>query len=190
MIAPKLILAALALSAVLCAGEKKSPQGHGEDESVAITATLVGPEELRDAFATDFDNNYTVLEVRIAPKGDKPYLVHLDDFILRSESSGEHSGPFLVASQIAGAGALVVQRKYGPKQNVNSPAPIESTKVEMKNDSKADPALEALKQKMLSEQTVSEPVSGLLFFPLAKEKPKNLILSYQTPQSRLRLSFK
>jgi len=184
------ILTAVAFCAVLCAADKKSPQGHGEDESVAITATVVGPEELRDAFATDFNNNYTVLEVRVAPKGDKPYLVHLDDFILRSESSGEHSGPFLVASQIAGAGALVVERTYGRKQNIDSPAPIESTKVKMKDDVSADPALDALKKKMLNEKTVTEPVSGLLFFPLAKEKAKNLILSYQTPQSRLRLSFK
>jgi hypothetical protein len=184
------MLAALSLCAVLCAADKKSPQGHGEDESVAITATLVGPEQLRDAFATDFNNNYTVLEVRVAPKGDKPYLVHLDDFILRSESSGEHSGPFLVASQIAGAGALVVERTYGHKANVDSPRPIEGTKVEMKDDAKADPALDALKKKMLSEKTVTEPVSGLLFFPLAKEKPRNLILSYKTPQGKLRLSFK
>ena len=190
MTAPKLIFAPIALCALLCAGEKKAPQGHGEDDSVAITATLVSPEQLRDSFATDFNNNYTVLEVRVAPKGDKPYLIHLDDFILRSESSGDHGGPFLVASQIAGAGALVVERTYGHKQNVDSPAPIESTKVQMKDDVNADPALEALKKKMLSEKTVSEPVSGLLFFPLAKEKPKNLILSYQTPTSRLRLTFK
>lgn len=190
MTAPKLIFAAVTLCAALCAADKKSPQGHGEDDSVAITATVVGPEQLRDSFATDFNNNYTVLEVRVVPKGDKPYLIHLDDFILRSESSGEHSGPFLVASQIAGAGALVVERTYGHKQNVDSPAPLESTKVKMKDDVNADPALDALKKKMLNEKTVSEPVSGLLFFPLSKEKPKNLILSYQTPTSRLRLSFK
>jgi hypothetical protein len=182
--------AALTLCTVLCAADKKSPQGHGEDESVAITATVVSPEQLRDDFATDFDNNYIVLDVRLAPKGDKPYLVHLDDFILRSESSGEHSGPFLVASQIAGAGALVVERVYGHKANVDSPRPLENTKVEMKDDAKADPALDALKKKMLSEKTVSEPVSGLLFFPLSKEKPKNLVLSYKTPQGKLRLSFK
>jgi hypothetical protein len=183
-------VAAVILCALLCAADKKPPQGHEEDESVAITATLLSPEQVRDAVGSDFDNNYAVLEVRVTPKGGMPYLVHLDDFILRSESSGEHSGPFLVASQIAGAGALVVERKYGNRSNVNSPRPLEGTNVEMKDDSKADPALDALKKKMLSEKTVSEPVSGLLFFPLAKEKPKNLILSYKTPRSKLRLSFK
>ena len=186
----KTILLAIAFCAVLGAGEKKSPQGQVEDESVAITATVLSPEQVKEAVGSDFDNNYIVLDVRVAPKGGKPYLVHLDDFILRSEQSGEHSGPFLTAGQIAGSGALVVARTYGNKPNPDSPAIIEGTKVTMKDDQKANPALDALKRKMLSEKTVSEPVSGLLFFPLAKEKPKNLILSCKTPQSRLRLSFK
>jgi hypothetical protein len=186
----KLLISAVVLCCVLTASEKKSPEGHGEDESVAITATLLGPQQLIDAVGSDFDNNYAVLDVRVTPKGGKPYLVHLDDFILRSESSGEHSGPFLVASQIAGSGALVVKHTYGNKVNADSPRPLEGTKVEMKDDAKADPALDALKKRMLAESTVTDPVSGLLFFPLAKEKPKNLILSYKTPQGKLRLSFK
>jgi len=190
MMFPKFILAALTLSTVLFAADKKSPQGHAEDESVVITATVLSQEQLKEAVGSDFGNNYTVLEVRLAPKGDKPYPVHLDDFILRSESSGEHSGPFSYASQIAGAGALVVEQTYGNRQNGDSPRPLEGTKVTMKDDAKGDDALDALKQKMLTEKTVSEPVSGLLFFPLTKEKPKNLILSYKTPQSKLRLSFK
>jgi hypothetical protein len=186
---PKLLISAIVLCAVLGA-DKKSPQGHGEDESVAITATLLSPEQLIQAVGSDFDNNFTVLDVRVTPKNGKPYLVHLDDFILRSESSGEHSGPFLAASQIAGAGAMVVKHTYGHRVNGDSPRPLEGTKLEMKDDAGADPALDALKKKMLAESTVTEPVSGLLFFPLTKEKPRNLILSYKTPQSKLRIGFK
>jgi hypothetical protein len=187
---PKFIFALVTLCAALVAADKRPPQGRGEDESVVITATVLSPEQLKEAVGSDFGNNYTVLDVRLAPKGDKPYPVRLDDFILRSESSGEHSGPFAYASQIAGAGALVVEQKYGNKQNADSPKPLESTKVTMKDDAQGDAALDALKKKMLTEKTVSEPVSGLLFFPLTKEKPRNLILSYKTPQSKLRLSFK
>jgi hypothetical protein len=172
------------------ASEKKSPQGTGDDESVTVTATVLSPEQLRQAVGSDFDNNYIVLDVRLVPKGGKPYQVHLDDFILRSEQTGEHSGPFTNAGQIAGAGALVVARTYGNKSNPDTERPITGTKLEMKNDDKADPAHDAVKQKMLAEKTVTEPVSGLLFFPLSKEKTKNLILSYKTPQSRMRLSFK
>jgi len=186
----RMMVVTLALAAVLVAGEKKSPQGQGEDESVAITATLLSAEQVKEAVGSDFNNNYTVLDVRVAPKGGKPYLVHLDDFILRSEASGEHSGPFLAAGQIAGAGALEVERTYGNRPNPDSPRSIEGTRLTMNADEKANPALDVLKKKMLSEKTVSEPVAGLLFFPLTKEKPKNLVLSYKTPQSRLRLNFK
>jgi hypothetical protein len=187
-----IILAILITSSlgVLAGGEKKTPQGQGEDDSVSVHASILSPEQLKEAIGSDFDNNYIVLDVQITPKGAKPYLVHLDDFILRSEQSGEHGGPFLSAGQIAGAGALVLERKYNDRPSPDSPQTIASSKVEMKNDEKASPALDALKKKMLQEKTVTEPVSGLLFFPLSKEKPKNLILSYKTPTSHLRLSFK
>jgi len=187
-----IILAILITSSlgVLAGGEKKTPQGQGEDDSVSVHASILSPEQLKEAIGSDFDNSYIVLDVQITPKGAKPYLVHLDDFILRSEQSGEHGGPFLSAGQIAGAGALVLERKYNDRPSPDSPQTIASSKVEMKNDEKASPALYALKKKMLQEKTVTEPVSGLLFFPLSKEKPKNLILSYKTPTSHLRLSFK
>jgi hypothetical protein len=187
-------LAATALLAANLSGnadakEKKDPQGNVEDESVAITATILSPEEIKDTFGTDFDNNFIVLSVNVAPKGGKPYEVRLDDFILRSESNGEHSGP-LIAGEIAGQGALVVQRLYGNRPNADSARPIEGTKVQVKEDDKANPALVALKQKILAEKTTGQPESGLLFFALSKEKPRNLILSCKTPQSKLRMSFK
>jgi hypothetical protein len=184
-----IVLVAVNLSGSAEAKEKKDPQGSVEDESVAITATILSPEEVKETFGTDFDNNFTVLSVNVAPKGGKPYEVRLDDFILRSESSGEHSGP-LTAGEIAGQGALVVQRLYGNRPNADSARPIEGTKVQVKEDGKANPALAALKQKILAEKSTDQPELGLLFFALSKEKPRNLILSCKTPQSKLRLSFK
>jgi len=174
---------------LLTAGEKKAPQGHAEDDGVAITATFVSIEQVKQMFGTDFDNNYTVLDVTIAPKGGKPYAVRLDDFILRSESSLDHSGP-LAAGQIAGAGAVIVERKYGDRSNGDSPRPIAGTEVHIQDDAAGDPAFGALKQRILIEKSTIEPESGLLFFPLSKEKPKNLVLSYKSPASRLRLTFK
>ena len=180
-------LAVFALCTAAAAADKKPPQGHEEDASVGVTASIVSADQLRQEFGSEF-KDYIVIDVRISPK-DKSYQVHLDDFILRSESSGEHTGPFTAASQIAGAGALVVTEKYGNKANADSPKPLESVKIEMKDDVKGDPALDALKKRMLAEKSVSEPVSGLLFFPFSKEKPRHLILSYKTPSSHLRLSF-
>ena len=185
----KTTVVVLVLAAALCAADKKPPQGHEEDASVGVTATLLSADQLRQEFGSEF-GDYIVVDVRISPK-DKAYQVRLDDFILRSESSGEHTGPFTAASQIAGAGALVVTEKYGNKANADSPKPLESVKIEMNQDAKGNPALDALKKRMLAEKTVSEPVSGLLFFPFSKrEKARNLILSYKTPTSHLRLSFK
>jgi hypothetical protein len=186
------ILPVLICPVLICpatAGEKKAPQGHAEDDSVSITATVVSPEQVKQMFGTDFDNNYTVLEVMIAPKDGKPYAVRLDDFILRSESSLDHSGPF-AAGQIAGAGAVIVERKYGDRSNADSPRPITGTEVHIQDDATANPALAALKKNILIEKTTAEPESGLLFFPLSKEKPKNLVLSYKSTVSRLRLTFK
>ena len=74
----------------------------------------------------------------------------------------------------------MVERVYGDRPNVDSARPIEGTKIQVKDDEKSDPALDTLKQKILVEKTTAEPESGLLFFPLAKEKPKNLILSCNT----------
>jgi hypothetical protein len=175
----------------LLAADKRPPQGQVEDDTVSITATLVSAEQLRQAVGSDFDNNYTVLDVSVSPKGGMPYVLTLDDFILRSESSGDHSGPFLSAGQIAGAGALALERSYGNRSGPDEPRPLEGTKLQMKTDQKGDPALEALKKKMLASKNITEPVSGLMFFPLSpKEKAKNLILSCKTPKGHLRLSFK
>jgi hypothetical protein len=127
--------------------------------------------------------------VNIEPHGDKPYVVSLNDFVLRSESSLEHSGP-MAAGQIAGAGEVVVQRTYGNRANVDSPRPLAGTKLEMKDDAKANPAFEELKKRILVEKNITAPESGLLFFPLPKEKPKNLVLSYTSPAGKLRMTFK
>lgn len=176
------------LSAILIAGEKKPAQGREENDSVAIAAAVVGAEQVRQIFGTDFDNDYTVLDVTVTPRGGKPYAVRLDDFILRSESSLTHSGP-MVAGQIAGGGEVVVQRTYGNRANADSQRPIEGTKLQTKDNAKADPAFALLKEKILVEKTTTEPESGLLFFPLPKEKPKNLVLSYTSPAGKLRLTF-
>ena len=182
-------LVVLALGPLLGAGEKKAPQASGGNDSVMITATLVSPEEVRQVFGTDFDKSYTVLDVTIEPRGDKPYVVSLNDFILRSESSLEHSGP-MAAGQIAGTGEVVVQRTYGNRPNADSPRPLAGTKLEMKDDAKGNPAFEELKKRILVEKNITAPETGLLFFPLAKEKPKNLVLSYTSPAGKVRMTFK
>ncbi len=178
----------LLLCASLWAAEKRPPQGVVEDDTVTIAATILDAERVRQTIGSDFNGEYTVLEVRVTPKAG-PYDVRLDNFILRSESDGDHSGP-LVAGQIAGAGELVVRRKYAGKSSPNNPNLIESTTVELKDAPAQDAALDALKKNILAEQVTADPVIGWLFFPVGKQKPKNLVLSCTTPKSKLRLQFK
>jgi hypothetical protein len=197
------LLTALLLSAAAAARDRKLPSGEASNEAVAVTATALNADEMQQIFGSDFDNSYAVVEVTLTPKSGKPLDVHPDDFLLRSDQTGAHSGP-LAASQIAGSETLVVQQN-GPKKGGgfgggfggimmggggSGPPPPPNAKGEIKHSDKKDPMLDVLKRKLLAEKTIDEPVTGLLFFPLEKEKTKNLTLIYTTPPGKLRIRFK
>ncbi|HVW86438.1 MAG TPA: hypothetical protein VHB50_17250 [Bryobacteraceae bacterium] len=198
------IAIALALCAAVWAREKKLPSGDAANETVDAAVTALDSDELKQIFGTDFDNGYEVIEVTLTPKGGKPLDVHLDDFLLRSEQTGEHSGP-LAASQIAGQGTLVVHRTQQKGSGTSwggfggimmgggiggGGGSVEGASAEIKNSEKKDPMLDVLKRKILAEKAIAEPVTGLLFFPMEKEKTKNLVFIYTTPQGKLRTRFR
>jgi hypothetical protein len=181
-----------AVAGLLGAADKRLAAGQAENDTLRISATVLDAAHLRNTVGSDLGDHYVAVEVTITPKGSEPLVVSLNDFILRSQASGEHSGP-LVASQILGAGELVVSRTYANRSGPGEPRLIEGTKVELKNDAQdaASKALEEkLKETILAEKTTTGPYSGLLFFPLEKEKPKNLALSYSGPKGKLRVEFK
>jgi len=202
--ATMVLLCALAGDFPAKAREKKLPSGDASDDRVSLTASALDSAELKQIFGSDFDNNFAVVEVTLTPKGDQPLDIHLDDFLLRSDQTGEHSGPFM-ASQIAGSGTLVVHQaeQRGGKGGFGGgfggimmggggmgPGQASEGKAEIKDSGKRDPMLEVLKRKILAERSVKEAVTGLLFFPLDKEKPKNLTLIYTTPAGKLRVRFR
>lgn len=90
------------------ARERKLASGEAANEVVSISATVYDAEQMKEAVGTGFDQDYIVLELKLRPRTATPYDVKLDDFILRSENSGDHSGP-LAAGQIAGSGMLIVK---------------------------------------------------------------------------------
>lgn len=200
-----LLIVCLLWADAALAKDKKLPSGEASNDTVQVTGTALDSEQLKQIFGSDFDNGFAVIEVTLTPRGGKPLEIHLDDFLLRSDQTGEHTGP-LLAAQIAGQSALVVRRGDPPRSKggfsggfggimmgggaMGPPTAVDNTKVEVKENAEKDPMLSVLKRKILPEKTVSEPVTGLLFFPLDKEKPKHLALIYTTPTGKLRMQFR
>ena len=198
-----------AIGLVLClaaiARDHKLPAGEAANEAVSIAATVYDAEQLKQSVGAGFEQDYIVLEVTLRPKTPVPYEVKLDDFILRSEMSADHSGP-LLAGQIAGSGMLIVKtddpgsgkRKGGLTAGIGggmigsaNGSAGETRSAEMKDDTPAGSQLDILKKKILVEKPVTAPVTGLLFFPLsAKEKVKYINLQCTTPAGTLRIRLK
>jgi hypothetical protein len=193
------LLAAFAVSGLLllAAAEKKPPVAEAANQRLGITATLYHDKEaVREVVGSDLGGFFIVVRVELAPKGGQPLNVLLDDFLLRSHSDGQKSGPF-TPSQIAGRGALVVGRTlYGgglaagdptgpvwggipgtgqmPQQlpgqggGIGNAAGVEEATVTAQSGAKdkENPVLAVLKQKVLPEKETSEPLAGLLYFSL------------------------
>jgi hypothetical protein len=200
-----IFLAAFVINSLATAREHKLASGEAANDAISIVATVYDAEQMKEAVGTGFEQDYIVLDLKLHPKTPAPYDIKLDDFILRNENSGEHSGP-LAAGQIAGSGMLIVktdgsvnQRKGGFSVGMGGmmggPAGNggagETRSVEMKDDTPGGSQLDVLKKKILAEKPVTTDTGGLLFFPMnAKEKPKNLNLQVNTPAGVLRIKFK
>jgi hypothetical protein len=217
------LLAAFAVSGLLllAAADKKPPVAETGNQRLGITATLYHDKEaVKEAVGSDLGGYFIVVRVELAPKDGQALNVLRDDFLLRSHSDGQKSGPF-APSQIAGRGALVVGRAvYGggvapndptgpvwggipgtggmpqqlPQQGsgVGNMAGEEGATVTAKSGvkDKENPVLAVLKQKVLPEKEIREPLAGLLYFSLeGKHKPKDLELQYNGPAGKLTLQF-
>lgn len=199
-------------AALLSAADRTAPRGHAENESVTLDVALWDLEKLRDTFTSDFQNQYVVAEITLTPKAAAGLDLRLDDFLLRSDTTGDHTGP-MSAYQIAGTGGLVLktgqqqQEQNQPKKKKTRfslpgigsssgpgmpppPATANNTTAEMDSQEEENPLLKLVKEKVPAEGHVAKTVTGLLFFPLENEKPKNLELIYTTATGKVRLRFK
>ena len=205
----------LAAAAMIFGGDKKPPVRSTENDLVQVTATAMADREaVKQALGSDLGGHYIVLEVQVTPKDGRKIQINRDDFLLRTDKDGERTTSF-APSQIAGKGALVISQggssggtyvgpsgpgwgPYGPPimngggiGGGGSDVPGETqTRVNSGSKDKADPILEVLKQKILPEKQTEVPVSGLLYFPMEKQKLKDLELIYSTPDGKLSLRFK
>jgi len=208
----RIFAVALLLAATLCAGKPKTTGPFkNENQSIEISATLIlDREEIKELIGSDLDGHYILVNVTVTPKFGSQVDIRRDDFLLKTDKNGERTGPF-VASQIAGKGALVVTEKSssgsmsGPQfgSPYDYPAysggvgggPTQITEATSKMQTgaaaKADsPLLKSLNEKIMPEKKSETPVSGLLYFPMEKQKQKDLELIYNTPDGKLIVRFR
>ncbi|HVN06526.1 MAG TPA: hypothetical protein VMT86_19040 [Bryobacteraceae bacterium] len=197
----------------------KPPETRGENESVVITATVYArPEAVKEVLGSDLDGHYIVVAVQVAPRFGKHVAVTPDDFVLKTDKDGEKSTPFS-PSQIAGRGVLVVRetggagatpmhdnagpiwggypgspqepRRVGGNGVGNSGAPDSAeAKTRTGTHEKENPLEAVLKQKELPAATTDKPVAGLLYFPMEKQKVKDLELRYDMTGDKIVMRFR
>jgi hypothetical protein len=187
----------------------KPAAARGENESVVITATVYAkPAAVKEVLGSDLGGHYIVVAIEVTPRFGKEVAINRDDFVLKTDKDGEKSAPF-APSQIAGRGAMIVRQTGGaggtgmhdndgpivggypgtlgqPHRiggngvgDAGAPDGAEA-KTRTGSHEKEDPILGVLKQKELPETKTDKPVSGLLYFPMEKQKVKDLELRYVT----------
>jgi len=188
------------------ASKKAPPTAKGENEDLILTVTLhVDPADVKEVIGSDLEGHFVMAEVKVDPKYGKDIAIDRDDFQLRTDKDGEKAKPF-AASQIAGSGALVLSNEDGETKvkkhgwgiggmggGMGSPGVQPSngpTKATMKENDHEDPLKKVLDAKILPEKKTDQTVSGLLFFPLEKQKLKDLELIYGGKENRITLRFK
>jgi len=196
------------LPALLLSAPAKKPtvgSGHGENQDLSLTVTLYSaPDDVKQLIGDDLGGHYIVAEVKVEPKYGKTINIDRDDFVLRTDTNGEKATPF-APSQIAGQEALIVtqtgakERKTGIGigglgGGIGSGGGNDqgTTTVKVQNPAtvKENPLEKVLKDKILVEQKTDKPATGLLYFPMEKQKLKDLELRYGPAETRVTLRFK
>jgi hypothetical protein len=216
-----MIPAIFALAAAAAAADKAPPSGKASNELIEIEAVVFSDKAaVRGLIGSELEG-ISVVQLRVSPRGEQALAIGPDDFLLRSDKDGQRSQPFapsqiageatLVVSSSGSGGGGYMGQESGPiwggapgtggrprrmggdggsVGNVASDETVQAT-LNSGNKEKANPLLEKLKQKMLPAKQATEPISGLLYFPLeGKHKPKELELVYRGPAGKLSVRFK
>jgi hypothetical protein len=205
------------LVAACLGADRKLPEGSASNSALEIAAkAYLEKDDVKQLLGSDLDGYISVIEVRLTPKAGSKLAVIRDDFLLRSDKDGQRAKPYH-PSQIAGSGVLVVSsagrggiarddggpvwspplggrpRRVGPGNggtfgNAAGDSQATASTAQGGGDKSL---LQVLKEKVLSEEEISKPASGLLYFMLeGKHKPKELELQYKGPAGSLSLRFK
>lgn len=204
-------LLVLLLCGALPAAKKPLPilDGLAGNADVAVKATVYAdPGAIQQLLGSDLDAHYIVIKVEVTPK--PKFVIDHDNFLLRTDKDGEKSHVF-EPTQIAGDGALVVSstalgggdvKQGNPRGPVwsgglggmgsgtGNTAQVTGSKATMQAATgKRNPVLDVLEAKILPQKEIDEPTSGLLYFPMEKQKVKDLELIVTTPSGKLSIRF-
>lgn len=203
------IVAVMACAAMAHASaDKKLPLEDTSNEYVEIQASLIlDKDQIKQELGSDLGGYIILVKMRVRPLTDKPWKIDRDDFLLLDGSLGQRSVPY-APSQIAGNSSLVVTPQ-GAHGAVGAGHPTWSlggigmgtgttsarpdVKVTVQDSDKKDesPLLKTLKEKILPEKEITDPVEGLLYFQIdGKVKAKDLELYYKTPGGKLAMRFR
>jgi hypothetical protein len=198
----------LLCSVSLLAKDKKAINEISADTVTLSAKAYIDAEAVKQLVGNDLGGHYIVLQMTVTPKGDKPLNVQLNDFQIFCEGDGDRTQPQTPAD-IAAADSLVLKRgqsgigslgeetgttwsgvgfggRSGKKKKDDDTPPSAT----MAKGTKDDKLKTVLTEKALPEKETTQPVSGLLYFPMEKKKLKDLVLFYTTPTGKLRLYFK
>jgi hypothetical protein len=195
------------------AAKKTTATARGENEDLILNVTIyIDSAAVKEALGDDLGGHYIVAQVKVEPKYTKEITIDRDDFVLRTDKDGDHTTP-MAPSQVVGRGGLVLTRTYGPGgdgaersrgwnisgmgmggSRVGADAGPQNTGVKAsdeKSDKEKDGLLkQLLDAKVLPEKKIEEPTTGFLFFPMEKQKMKDLELVYGGKENRIRMRFK
>jgi hypothetical protein len=200
---------AIVLSASMAA--KDAPKAYNEISAETVTLSgkaYTDPAAIKQLIGNDLGGHYIVIQMTVTPKGDKPLNVNLNDFQLFCERDGDRSQPQTPA-EIAATDSLVLKRGesgvgslgqetgttwsgvgFGGRSAKKKKDDDTAPSAKMEKGKKDDTLKGVLTEKALPEKETTQPVSGLLYFPLEKKKLKDLALFYTVPDGKLRLYFK
>jgi hypothetical protein len=189
-------------------------------EIIVTATLYATPDLVKQALGSDLDGHYIVVAVKVEPKFGKEVAIDRDDFVLRTDKDGERTKPFapsqiagrgaLVIRQTSEGGAMgqnngpmiggIPGTLGGPMQLPGNGGSVGSTgagdigSAEARADNgtkqKENPVLKVLHDKILPEKKTDQPLSGMLYFPMEKQKVKDLELVYGARDNIIRIRFK
>lgn len=210
----------VALTCLAWGADNRRGEGRATGKHLDIEAKLYNTkQDLQQVLGQKVEDDIVIVELTVTPRGDDPVKLWHDDFFLRSDKDGQRTEPSS-PSQIAGSSVLtlvytyeaqaVMQEDQGPvwgDPTTGRPQRLpgqgggvgsgttgaERAHAQVDDDRarKDSPLLATLKERVLQEGDLTEPIRGLLYFHMdGKHKVKHLELHYRGNEEKLDIRFK